>query len=223
MAKKNPERIPEKVKTAEVKREEGYLYYVDKEGDIARTPAKWNKDPRFLEKIQLEETKINEKMTSIPSNVVFSDAICSVEFSKSITAHHARVLSNRNTSIEGISDEELIHIMNIASMSSSALFEHTSAQGSNIILNEDGQINVSTIPRFQSDNLPLMWDIKQGDQEQIKLLGSKIRDALVIGEVKDFTKVNLDETPTNEKKKVNIVDPLPNKKKYMIDHLRRRP
>lgn len=221
MAKKNPERIPEKVKKANVKREEGYLYYLDKEGDVARTPAKWNKDPRFLEKIDLEEAKVNEKMTSLPGNIVFSDNICTVEFSKPVSEHHARVLSNKSTSIEEIPEEELIHIMTIASISASALFEHTSAQGSNIILNEDGRINVSTVPRFQNDNLPLMWEIKQGGQEQVKALGAKIKDALVIGEVKDFSKVNLDE-PAQPKKKVNIVDPLPNKKNYMIDHLRRR-
>lgn len=236
MAKKNPERIPEKVKKVKVEKEEGYLYYVDKEGDVARVPAKWNEDPRFLEKIEKEEAEVDRKLASLnqqppvkqpessqqlPENIVYFDQYCIGAFDRPITKGHVRLTSKEPKNIITIPENELIQMMTITSVISSFLFENLGAEGSNIILNDGEKIEISAITRNSTDNLNLMWEMKQGDQEVIKSVAEAIKQKLIIGEVKDFSKVNLDDQ--NKPKKVNIVDPLPASKNYMIDHIHRTP
>lgn len=228
MAEKNPNRIPEKVKKAKVSKEGGYLYFVDKEGDVSRVPAKWNEDPTFLDKIQEEETIIDKKIATLQQktqlqqgtpNVVYSDQYCIALFDRQITKGHIRVRAVEKYTLRTIPENILLQMMTTASIISSILFETQSAEGSNLILNESDTVEISVITRFSNDGLSLMWEMKQGDPQIIKSVANAIKQKLIIGEIKDFSKVNLDvEQP---KKKVNIVDSLPAEKNYLIYDLRR--
>ncbi|MFT4326616.1 MAG: hypothetical protein ACMXYK_03895 [Candidatus Woesearchaeota archaeon] len=250
MGEPNPERIPEKIHETKVEKEKGYLYYVDEDGDVARVPAKWNKDPRFIEKVAEEDVPEGVEIQDAPHIMfdsskkgegkhVYEDAITIGDFSKhSLVTGHFDVVAKGNRLLKAYPEEALAHLFTVASMSASMLFEGLSATGTNIILNQDETLIVSVVPRFNDDGLGLFWEMKQGDQNKVKAMCEKIKDALVIGDVKDFSKVSLDETqpevldekPSGDvpKKKVNIVDPTPEAevqepKNYMYDHIRRIP
>lgn len=248
MEEDNWRRKPEKIRETGVKKEKGYLYYIDAEGDVSRVPAKWNKDPKFIEKVDevpedIEVRKI-QKGNSLEDeflglrpldlgktleddfapkdeNLLYSDKACEVRCkSKALTTGHLRVTSLGSGSIFEVPDETLNQIMTISSISASLVFEGLKAQGTNIIVNTG--LDISVIPRFENDNLDLFWEMKQGDQKAIAINAEKIKDKLVIGEKKDFSKVEIG-------KKVNIVDPsekvevVKSEKNYMIDQLRRLP
>ncbi|MGM5484015.1 MAG: hypothetical protein ACQER9_03815 [Nanobdellota archaeon] len=243
MAEKNPARKSEKVINTNVEKEKGYLYYIDEDGDVSRVPAKWNKDPQFLEKVKNDKPKVDAKLMAKKSeieakkdldqeklpqfledkNVVYNDQAVAVTCGdRNLNVGHLRVYSLIEGNIEKIEEDYLIHNATISSVISSIIFEGLKAEGTNIIINEENEVLcTSVIPRFQNDGLNLMWEINQGNQEKIKDDAKKIKDNLVFEEEKDFSKVDIDKN-----KKVNIIDKekingKKPKKNYMIDHLRR--
>ena len=232
MAKSNPDRIPEKIKETDIKKEKGYLYYIDEDGDVSRVPTKWNKDPKFIEKVKEvpEDVEIQpsphisfDETKDRDPNIIYEDKVTEVRINEmAVHAGHTRVISKSAHSIRDVTEGMLAHLMTVASVNASMTFEALKAQGTNIILNQEGQINISVIPRSQDDGLNLFWDMKPGDQNQIKATAEKIKDKLVIGEIPDYSKVNLDD------EKVNIIEPLPEvepkeNKNYLLDQIRRIP
>ena len=257
MREDNPDRESEKVMLASVPKEKGYLYYIDEDGDVSRVPAKWNKDPKFLEKVQKDQPEVDKKFREaqhnypekqevheepipatpamIPkefmdSRVFYIDkAVVGLAGEQPLSVGHVRIASTYKELIEELDPAPFIHNQTVASFCASLLYEALKAQGTNIIMNEEnGRIVTSVVPRFQDDGLGLMWEIKQGDRDAVAKAAGKIRDALIIGEKKDFNTVNMDEGD-QPKKKVNILDykkvdeeaRKTHKKNYMIDHLRR--
>jgi diadenosine tetraphosphate (Ap4A) HIT family hydrolase len=355
----NRDRVAEKVNDVKVKKEKGYLYYVDDDGDVARVPAKWNKYPEFLENMEKVQRKnipadaevrqlpegmrisalekqfmdmkkehvelkdeikgkdddvddeyenndapdinISTNITNntlnnnvknntnikntfnnnnpnasnainannaIPSkstpkieapvsapeshepvdpNVVYSDKVCVAKIAdRALNAGHLRIIAKKKDSLKSVNEDELIHMFTISSFSASVLFETLKAQGTNIILNQKNGLELSVVPRFENDGIELMWEMKQGDPQKIQAAAAKIKDKLIIGEVKDFSKVDLDketdevmktmppedavpEGQIDVNKKVNIVNPISKstpekpKKNYLFDALRRIP
>ncbi|MBR9690845.1 HIT domain-containing protein [Candidatus Woesearchaeota archaeon] len=57
------EKDQRKIHKTGIKKEKGYLYYVDKEGDVARTPMKWKKDNEKKQEPK-EETKEQSSETA---------------------------------------------------------------------------------------------------------------------------------------------------------------
>lgn len=246
---KNRDRVAEKVHEIELNKEDGYLYFIDKDGDVARVPSKWNKDPRFLEKVKEDAPAVERKLEQMQNHypakeevhhdpipkedpkipAFFQDkeifyvdkAVIGTINDSSITKGHAKIYSLD----ENPSNDEYVHNLTIASFTASILFEGLKAQGTNIITNlENGRMVTSVIPRFENDGLNLLWEMKQGDQNKVKAAAEKIKAAFVIGEKKDFTKVNLD---NNKPKKVNIIDKEQLEKdekeiNYMEEHLSER-
>lgn len=260
MAEKNPNRLPEKVSALNVRKEKGYLYYIDKDGDVARVPAKWNEDPEFLEKNSLTETEFFDDPSNLmpleeefeePVNVpepteehhepipvtepdvpahfmdklifYYDKAVIETAGDNALSQAHLKVYPKKAVLIDTLEEEHFIHNATIASFSASILFETLKAQGTNIIFNEiDGTMQTSIIPRFEGDGLNLFWEIKPGDQNEIKAIAENIKSKIFIGEQKDTTKINLDDNKSEKpKKKVNIIDSNNEKINYMIEHLRR--
>jgi len=239
----NPRRVPEKIKTAKVEKEPGYLYFVDKEGDVARVPAKWNDDPQFMPKelsqnIPAPKVAYEKPIPATPANIpvgftdkeviYFDDGVVVTANDKALVKGHVRVYSKLPASIKTVPEAVFIHNATIASLVASIVFQGLSAQGTNILINQSEYIETSVIPRFENDELPLMWEMKQGDPSKIQSAAKKIKEALIIGAVaeKGPEKINFDE---QKPKKVNIIDrdalhlDKPAEKDYMIDHLRRIP
>jgi diadenosine tetraphosphate (Ap4A) HIT family hydrolase len=244
----NPERVAEKIKTAQVEKEPGYLYFVDKDGDVARVPAKWNEDPKFTPKTVVEKAPVNIPKpavvheTPVPATpaqvpaefankevVYFDDGVVVTVNDQALVKGHARAYSKLPATIRTVPEDVLIHNLTAASLAASVIFQGLGAQGTNIIVNQTDYIETSIIPRYENDGLTLMWEMKQGDPAKVSAMAKRIQDALIIGEIaeKGPEKVNFDE---GKQKKVNIIDreelngePPRVEKDYMIDHLRRIP
>jgi len=123
-----------------------------------------------------------------------------------------------------VDPEYFVHQLTVSSFVASILYEALGAQGTNIIVNEfEGNIRSSIIPRFENDGLNFIWDMKQGDPSLIKKNASRIKDFLVIGEKKNFNKVNLDRKTNiiDNKQLQKDMDEAKPKVNYMIEHLRR--
>jgi diadenosine tetraphosphate (Ap4A) HIT family hydrolase len=238
----NPDRLPEKVGKSKVSKEKGYLYFVDKEGEISRVPAKWNEDPYFLpkeipENIPAPQVPHEKPIPATPARVpvgfadkeivYFDEGVVVTANDKALVKGHVRAYSKLPATIRTVPEDVLIHNLTAASLSASVVFQGLGAQGTNILVNQTDYIETSIIPRYENDGLNLMWEMKQGDPNKIKSVAGKIKDALIIGEIaeKGPEKINLDEP----RKKVNIIDrdalvpDKPTEKDYMIDHLRRIP
>jgi hypothetical protein len=247
-AEPNPERIAEKVNAAQVEKESGYLYFVDKEGDVARVPAKWNEDPHFLEKelpqnIPTPQVPHEQPMPATPAEVpvgfadkeviYFDDGVVVTANDKALVKGHIRAYTKLPASIRSVPEDVLVHNLTAASLSASIVFQGLEAQGTNILVNQTDYIETSVVPRYENDGLNLMWEMKQGDSNSVQAAAAKIKDALIIGEIAESgpEKVNLDEDSEEDvvPKKVNIIDrdalnnDKPAEKDYMIDHLRRIP
>jgi diadenosine tetraphosphate (Ap4A) HIT family hydrolase len=133
------------------------------------------------------------------SNVAYSDKVCVLKLGdRSLNAGHTRIISKKKETLRQVNVDELTHLFTISSYTASVLFETLKAQGTNIILNQAENLEISIVPRFENDGLGLMWEMKQGDSEKVQAAANKIKDKLVIGEIKDFSKVNLDEEETEE-------------------------
>ena len=255
--KPNPERVPEKVKEITVEKEEGYLYFIDKDGDVARVPAKWNKDPRFLEKVKEDEMEVERKIKRLQEHyprktephhepipkhspdipekfqgkeIVYIDkTLIGTINDESLTKNQVTIYNKEVFSFNN--PENLVHNITTASVTASLLFEGLKAQGTNIILTLDTKSDLKTavIPRFEKDGLELLWEMKQGDLQEIKNTAEKIKQALVIGKITDFNTINEDEKKEifTEKKKVNIIDSEKLKEdeekiNYEIEHISQR-
>lgn len=252
MREENPDRLPEKVVKFNIEKERGYLYYIDEDGDVARVPAKWNKDPKFLEKVEHDKNLVDKKLKSMKENYVAEEeheepipvspetipayfaskdifyvdkAVIGAVGDDALHPGHVKIFCKEQSKNHLLEEGVFTHNLTVSSICASLLYEGMKAQGTNIIVNEkDGYVETSVIPRFENDGLDLFWEIKPGDKEKIKVNAKKIKDALIIGEKKDFTKVNLDGKKTNiidkEQLEKDTAEAKP-KVNYMIEHLRR--
>ena len=252
---RNQDRKAEKVHEITLEKEDGYLYFVDKDGDVARVPSKWNKDPRFLEKVKHDEQAVDRKLEQMKSHYAqkeephhdpipkespnIPDFFANKDifyFDKAVIGTlNDSAISKANVKIWGIEPfdysqvPQFVHNLTVSSFTASILFEGLKAQGTNIITNFDksGRAVTSVIPRFENDGLQLMWDMKQGDQKAIKAMAEKIKAAFVVGEIKNFNKVNLDEPEKKTPRKVNIIDTEEVEKEekkinHMVEHISER-
>ena len=88
---------------------------------------------------------------------------------------HITITTGKQT-MEDMSEDDFAHFLSAASFSSNALFELGGAEGTNIIIDDLGELKAHVITRTSDDGLQLQWDGKQADQQTLADAAGKIRD-----------------------------------------------
>ncbi len=153
---------------------------------------------------------------------VYEDALCYVELAKKpVTEGHLQVYPKKEVkSLEEMDDELVQHLFFVASYCATGLFEGLKAQGTNIIINngknagqKEDNICVDVIARFEKDELPILWEPKQGDQAKLEETFKQVKgEAFYVNKSPD-KKQNKEEKPPEKIDGDN----------YMIEHLNKLP
>lgn len=102
------------------------------------------------------------------------------------TKGHVRVMPTEQTIIfEQASDEVAGELFSVANNLSSTLFEILQAKGSNLIIQngqaagqDENQLSLNIIPRFDEDNLNFIWQSEPASQEELEESQKIIVEAL---------------------------------------------
>jgi histidine triad (HIT) family protein len=173
-----------------------YLYLFDKKKKLDAEKAKQTTDmlvqglPGFIHsdlKTKPIQAKTAEFLSGIKSEqkVLYEDdkVLCVIYGHAQCIGHIAIYSQKEEHLFEKLDNDSAAHIFRIASLCSSAVFNAMKSQGTNIILktgisddNPDGRLCIHIIPRFENDELKLMWE--PGKKGDLKKIASKLKDEM---------------------------------------------
>lgn len=79
--------------------------------------------------------------------------------------------------LSDLDKEEALQLFWTASFAATAVFETLGAQGSNIVLSDNKNIQLNVYARNQDDGLGLRWQPEPGDQAELKQTAKQISEA----------------------------------------------
>ena len=137
-----------------------------------------------------------------PSKIIYEDAVCAVTFGGS-TQFHVKIISKEKVSYPSLVQSDVFsHMFFVANFAATSAFEILSAQGTNILVNNESDIFcIDVIPRKEEDGLNFSWAMgKQADPKELEDVASKIKEELFSLEQMEKNKSKSVEKPNDSSK-----------------------
>ncbi|MBI4918619.1 HIT family protein [archaeon] len=157
-------------------------------------------------------------------NVLFEgDKVIALLHPKPASIGHIIVLPKKHaTIIEEVPDYVLPELFSVANKLSLTVFESLGVHGTNLLIQNGipaGQkhthMMLHVIPRQQNDGLNLMWQPKQGDDEQLTKIALQLEE--------NSKRIGIFEEEPSAPKEVKATEELSEEDAYLKKALRRRP
>ena len=119
-------------------------------------------------------------------DIIYEDDTLFVRHVAESSKGHLAVIPRAHvTRVEGIPDALMTHLFFTANYASAILFELLGAQGTNIIMTEDGgHLVIHVIERVQDDGLSFLWKPLRLQNDEMERIAAKVKDKVVIGKEK---------------------------------------
>ncbi|MGM5484777.1 MAG: HIT family protein [Nanobdellota archaeon] len=112
--------------------------------------------------------------------MIYEDALLKADVAeKGLVEGHVKVHPKTGKDyLEDHAEEEIEHIFIVTSKIASSIFETLGAQGTNIIINNglEDQLTINIIPRFENDNIDFQWKAEQAKPENLDKVMKKLKE-----------------------------------------------
>lgn len=155
------------------------------------------------------------------NKIVYQDALCTAVLCDGAKGH-IKIFSNNNfKKIDDLSSDVVSYMFFLANFCATSSFENLGASGTNIIVNNDDDVFcIDVIPRYETDGLNFMWELKPGNPTELDSIAFRIKDETILIEskLKEEPKKDSEKKPDKiEEKKEDYRKPVTHDKRFISD------